>query len=238
MTVTDLQRALDTLDEGVLTAGAHRPDASAFCALEFSAAVRGKPPSDAPGDLPDLRPLNDAPWSSDLLRTAHLLPVMAAYWDWGTWSPATQTAVVARVAVLTVNRLIAALPGLSDAVSAQCRSARTLAAAADAARAAVAAAEAWLDGVLAAKAAYGVATLLEERAASVAVWPASAAEAAGEAMAAAAMAARAVAMAAWGVAATSAVAAALVTEAEAVREGDAVLITACQLWIVAIEGLS
>ena len=228
MTVTDLQRALDTLDEGVLTVGTHRPDARAFCALEFSAAVRGNPPSDAPGDLPDLRPLNDAPWSSDRLRTAHLLPVMAAYWDWGTWSLATQTAVVARVAVLTVNRLIAALPGLSDAVSAQCRSARTLLEARAAAVSAASAAEE--ARMMAAKAAdwaaadWARAAARAMEAAAVAVIATSEATAAGVAM----WSARA-AMAAVTVAASAAVARA------AAREGDAVLITACQLWIDAID---
>ena len=154
MTVHELQQALDRLDDGVLLSGAHRSGDKAFCVLEFSAAVRQKPHSDDPGDLPDLRQLNDGPWSSDQVRTAHLLPVMAAYWDWGTWTAARQLATIQRVAILTVHRLVATLPGLPDDVRAQCRAAHTLAQAESAATRAVIATSAVMAADAAARAAW------------------------------------------------------------------------------------
>ena len=141
MTTAQLQAELNRLDKGILLSGAH-PPGDQFCALEFSSQVRQKPWSDAPGDLPDVRALNDAPWSSAETRTAALLPVMAALWDWRDWSNARQKAWAQKVAVLTVQCIIAELPGLPDAIRIQCREAVTLSEVETAAEVAARAAEA------------------------------------------------------------------------------------------------
>ena len=135
MTVEQLQRALNALDDGVLQHGSHNPG-RAFCALEFESQVRGRVWSDDPVSLPDLRSLNDGPWLSDQERTDALLPVMSALWDWSRWSSTQRQAWTAYVVIKTVNRIISQLPGLSDVVRKQCRRAHDLRAAAEAAEAA------------------------------------------------------------------------------------------------------
>lgn len=91
MTVARLMAGLKKHDGGVLKTGCHGEGERKFCALEFSSMMRGKGVDDNPGDLPDFRSLNDADqWRSDKERTRHLLPVMAALWDWRTWSTKRQ----------------------------------------------------------------------------------------------------------------------------------------------------
>src|SRR5438552_3500245 len=85
MTIEELTTALANLDEGLLRYGNHTPGVM-MCALEFESVVRGREWSDRPLTLPDLRPLNDGPWSSDKARTSGLLPVMVSLWDWSSWS--------------------------------------------------------------------------------------------------------------------------------------------------------
>ena len=133
MTTVELQAHLDRLDDGVLRGGKHSQGRE-FCALEFSSQVRGKPWSDAPDDLPDVRPLNDGPWAAnDRARTDALLPVLAVLWDWTTWTPARQQQWATDVVVQTVRRLVADLPGLPLVLREQCRRASTLDEAASAA---------------------------------------------------------------------------------------------------------
>src|SRR6266853_4591833 len=74
MTVEELQRELDTRDDGILRHGSHEPGRE-FCALEFVSQVEGLPWTDSPSmvGMPDLRPLNDAHWSSNKARTEALL---------------------------------------------------------------------------------------------------------------------------------------------------------------------
>jgi hypothetical protein len=141
MNLETLQALLNHHDDGVLRRGAHQPGRE-FCALEFDSIIRGRKWSDAPITLPDLRPLNDGPWSSDASRTAHLLPVMVALWDWATWTPERKRGWVTRVVILTVQRIISELPTLPDNVREQCRNATTLESATKAAEAAHAAAHA------------------------------------------------------------------------------------------------
>jgi hypothetical protein len=140
MTVEELHAKLVELNKGALYRGAHKPGAREFCALEFDHAVRGQAHSDSPDNLPDMRCLNDARWSSDAVRTTHLLRVMAALWDWRAWPLAQRQAWTDRVTVETVRQIIATLPGLPDAERQRCRAATTPLAAAAAARAAAAAA--------------------------------------------------------------------------------------------------
>ncbi len=137
MDTSELQRLLSEHDDGILRHGAHE-EGREFCALEFESRVRGRAWSDAPITLPDLRPLNDARWSSDEARTAALLPVMAALWEWTSWSAERRQAWVGRVVIATVNKIIAELPSLPDEIRVQCRAVTDIKAAeaAEAARAA------------------------------------------------------------------------------------------------------
>ncbi len=98
-------------DEGVLKTGSHKSDERAFCALELDNAIRGYDWSDQPKGLPDLRSLNDARWSSDIVRTKHLLPVMSALSDWSLWSDNRKQKWASRVA-LSVTRDVLAFANL------------------------------------------------------------------------------------------------------------------------------
>ena len=142
MTQEELQGWLDREDDGILRSGAHQAGSRQFCALEFDSVVRGRDWSDTPITLPDLRPLNDGPWRSDAARTAALLPVMVALWDWSTWTRARQRQWASSVALETVKQIIADLPGLPNPIRLQCQRATTLAEA-TAAAGAVGAAAAW-----------------------------------------------------------------------------------------------
>jgi hypothetical protein len=85
MTTEELREALVWLDEGVLLKGA-RKAADRRAEFQRTELARfGLVHSDRPGDLPDLQPLNDGPWSSDQARTEALLPVLSALWDWQAW---------------------------------------------------------------------------------------------------------------------------------------------------------
>jgi hypothetical protein len=148
MTVETLRAKLQELDNGVLYHGGHKAGTHEFCALEFARAVRRLSHSDQPTHLPDLRPLNDGPWSSDEARTEALLPVMAALWDWQAWSPARQRGWAKQVVIETVRQVIgeqlpAKLHANCCAVTAMAAVAAWayVAAAAEAARAAAEAAE-------------------------------------------------------------------------------------------------
>jgi len=95
---------------GRLSAGRHHPGEKA-CALEAVAVARGKAWTDDPGDveMPDLRPLNDGPWPSDDARTAALVPVVEALWDWSEWSDTMQQAWHEAVVHRTVFGILADL---------------------------------------------------------------------------------------------------------------------------------
>ena len=123
-----------------LAPGVHEAASGEACALEAYHAWRGEPWSDTPDTIWDFRPLNDAPWSSATARTVHLAPVIAAYADCTAWPLARQQAVIQRVVLLTVQRVIAALPGLPDPVRHACTACGTLTEAEASAKAAWAAA--------------------------------------------------------------------------------------------------
>ena len=134
---SDVETTLTTRFHGLIHQGSHN-DRSQACLLECAHAAIGAAWSDCPDLWPDLRPLNDAAWSSDARRTAHLIPVLRAYWEWSIVPVARQHQIMARLILLTVQRIIAELPGLPEVTRAACRQARTL----DAATAATAAADA------------------------------------------------------------------------------------------------
>ena len=145
MELTALQTILGQRFGGVITAGQHAADGQA-CAMELAHAVHGDLWSDVPDYWPDFRPLNDAPcWSSDQARTAALLPVLAAVWDWEIWPAARQRAFAATVALRTVRELVLvarSATGLEEeaAVSEAAHSLTDASAASDASDAAAAAA--------------------------------------------------------------------------------------------------
>lgn len=91
---------------GVLKHGSHNPDGEA-CALEAASVARGNGWDDAPGaaGLPDIRPLNDGPWSSDEGRTRAMVPLVKALWTWPRWGE-TRRREWRRRAVLRFNREI------------------------------------------------------------------------------------------------------------------------------------
>jgi hypothetical protein len=203
---------------GVLRHGKHQPDGQA-CALEAVSIAKGLTWTDDPRTvgLPDIRAINDA-YRDDAPRTRDLVPVIEAYWDWATWSPARRRAVMDRIVIETVRQLIAELHMLPDAVRAQCRAVTTRQ------EAATAAAAARADAALAA--------------ADAALAAADASDAARAAAYAAAAAARVAAYAAYAAAAAARVAAyAAAAAAAAARVADAhtVLRRACALWIMAAE---
>jgi hypothetical protein len=198
---------------GVLKSGTHTDPAGECCILEAVSICQGIPYTDSPEatGMPDLRPLNDALWSSDLLRTHHMVKVASALADWWEWSNDRQQRWAKQVAIQTVRQIVSGLPGLMDAIRESCRKASTLSEAAEAAARAAEAAEAAEAAAWAAEAAARAATWAAMAAARAATWATwAAAEAAAEATWAAAEAA-----------------------AEAAEAADKPLITACAIWIQA-----
>ena len=123
----------------VVAHGSHMPDGVA-CVLELAHIAANLPWSERPDRWPDLRPLNDGPWSSDARRTAGLVPVLVAYWDWANWASERRKQVINRVIIATVHDLISQLPGLPAHIIQQCQTATNLSEAQMAAEAAEAAA--------------------------------------------------------------------------------------------------
>lgn len=159
MTIESLREILCSRDGCVLKSGSHEESSGDSCALEVVSVARALAFTDDPAtlDMPDLRPLNDASWDSDKQRTEHLLPVIVEC-DWSAWSEARRLRFVERLTILTVQQIVAELPGPPDEVRTRCREADDLdktaqaaqaawtAQAAEAARAAWAAAEAASSG--------------------------------------------------------------------------------------------
>lgn len=117
----------------ILSPYSHAPHLRMACALECAHATVGDEWSDQPGKWPDVRSLNDADWPSDEDLTEHMTRLMRAYWHWSEWTPERQAAVIERLIVLTVQRIISQFVGAPENVMRQCRDATTSKAAADAA---------------------------------------------------------------------------------------------------------
>ena len=111
---------------GIILNGKHKADGQA-CILEARNSYLGNDWSDSPtsSNRPDIRPLNDARWSTNALRTEHMLRLDEALEPWETWSAKERRAYIGRVVIATVRELIADLPGLPDKVRDQCRAAAT-----------------------------------------------------------------------------------------------------------------
>lgn len=86
------------LNGGVLRRGPHEPNGDA-CALEARSQALGIDWTDSPVlvDFPDIRPINDAAWDNDNQRTAHMVPVMEALWNWPSWNIARRITFVERL---------------------------------------------------------------------------------------------------------------------------------------------
>jgi hypothetical protein len=223
-----LERVIADEFGGKITSGQHKPGPAA-CILEAAHFAMGDKWSDSADHWPDIRPLNDGPWSSDEQRTKHLLPVMVAFWDWDDWPTARQRAVITQINLDTVRQIVANLPDLPHTVRDQCRNA-TLQTMKNAAE--TVAEAAWAAWAAAATATAEAAAAVKAVKAATAAWAAAAAAAEAAAAKAAAWAAAeaatAEAEAAW------AAAEAATAEAEAATpNGDQVLILACRIWLEA-----
>src|SRR3990167_3864580 len=128
---------------GRLVPGRHAADTGACCVLEARSVCLGIPWTDNPAavGMPDIRALNDAPWSKAAVRTAAMIRLAAAYDRWATWPAERQTAIMSRVAIAMVREITSDLPGLPVRVVNECKPATTLAMAWSAASAAWSAAE-------------------------------------------------------------------------------------------------
>jgi|CXWL01.1.fsa_nt_gi hypothetical protein len=126
VTIEQLQNVLNNYG-GQLAKGSHANTQNACCALELLSLVRGHEYTDNPQTLRifDLRNLNDID-VSDELRTKYMLPVVAAYAGSLDWPIERQKHVVHRIVILTVQRIISQLPGLSEEIKKQCETATTL----------------------------------------------------------------------------------------------------------------
>ena len=141
LTIEQLQHVLDTYDSGVLSTGGHKAEDGLYCALECISLARNRGKdnfTDNPTvlNMPDVRNLNDGPWSSDVARTQTMLPLLAALSDWSLWSPKRQQQWAKKVSIETVRQVVSRLPHISSCVSLLCKQANTLEGAAGAARAA------------------------------------------------------------------------------------------------------
>lgn len=108
-------------------AGKHSRASGRFCAVEYVRLLQGYAPgSDLPRDLiPDVRPINDAPWPSDEARTAHMAPMMRALYDWPTWPEDRRNRFADRVRRRTVREIIEKLPNLPPEIATRCWEADT-----------------------------------------------------------------------------------------------------------------
>lgn len=133
------------LHGGLFANGSHQErysdDDCPLCLLEMIAACevrRGlrERITDDPKelDLPDVRPINDACWSSREVATPHLERLRSAIMPWREWDEERRRKTADRLAILAVNKIVAELPRLSDSVRQQCRDAKTLQEARGAAR--------------------------------------------------------------------------------------------------------
>ena len=137
-----LQCILDKQFGGVLRDSAHPPGSGQANAMELLSVYRGAPWSGSPEDVHcfDLSPLNKIAVSPEI-RTKHLMPVLAAFDGSLDWPIQRKQRLAERLALLTVQRIVAALPGLPESTRRLCREARNLFEAAAAAGNASAAAQ-------------------------------------------------------------------------------------------------
>ena len=137
-----LQCLLDKQFGGTLRDTPHPAGAGKANAMELLSVYRGIPWTGSPEDVHcfDLSPLNKIQVSPEM-RTQHLLPVLAAFDGSLDWPIQRKQRLAERLALLVVQRIVSALPGLPDSTRKLCREAANLAEAAVAAANASAAAQ-------------------------------------------------------------------------------------------------
>jgi len=138
-----LQCILDNQFGGLLRDSSNAEGSGRANAMELLSVFRSVPwtsSSDTVRCL-DVGPLTKIQ-VSPATRTQYLLPVLAAYDGSLDWPIQRKQRVAERLAILTVQRIVAELPGLPESQRRRCREARTLTEAAEAAAAASAEAQA------------------------------------------------------------------------------------------------
>ena len=125
----------------VLKAGSHSKDSGACCPLELLSVALEIPWTDLPTKVRcfDFAKLSDC-IVSDKVRTEHMIPVLKAYIGSLDWTVERQRKTVEKLAILTVQRIVAELPDLAEPVREMCQAAQSLSEAKKASRAASAAA--------------------------------------------------------------------------------------------------
>lgn len=207
---------------GVLRRGIHAEGSGDASVIECANAAVGRPWAESADIWPDLTPLNDALWSRDTLRTAQMVRLMNAYWEWSVWPDRRRRDVTTRIVIDTIRRVVSEVPWLYAMCAQDCREATTLPQAMRAVKglADVLAVEGWLTGESASPAAI------------VAEFAHKAARSMGQSLSAA------LSWAAWTVAASTLVRAHMATRdgrsnAEMTMEIDGALMYAVDLWVEA-----
>jgi hypothetical protein len=129
-----LQCLLDKQFGGLLRESVNPAGSGRANPVELLSVFRGVPWTSSPEDVHcfDLGPLNKIAVSPET-RTRHLMPVLAAYDGSLDWPIQRKQRLAERLALLTVQRIVSALPGLPEFTRKLCREARTLSEAAAAA---------------------------------------------------------------------------------------------------------
>jgi hypothetical protein len=143
LTMKTMTRVLNERFGGLLSFGPHL-EGGEGCINEVGSAAKGLPWTDSPAILRcwDFRSINDMNVSREV-RAKYLPKVFVAYDGSMDWPLERQLAVSRKLVILTIQRLIAEIPGLSEAAREQCRQANTLEQAARAVRAAEVVVTAW-----------------------------------------------------------------------------------------------
>jgi len=156
MTIEEMQAILDELGGGVLKPGRHNSPAMGCCLHELASVCLDIDWTDDPDEIRciDLRPLNDADWSTDELRTEWMLIVYSVWEHSLDWPPNILARRAKQVVLDVVRQIISELPdtaqesadaaarAAADAAAAYAADAAAYAAARAAAQAARAAADA------------------------------------------------------------------------------------------------
>ena len=92
----------------ILKKGVHKSPECGACILEVCSVVLGVDWTDDPTalNLPDIRGLNDARWSTDELRTEQMMRVGVAIWSWRDASNEQKTRFARKLAELTIRRVL------------------------------------------------------------------------------------------------------------------------------------
>jgi len=127
-TIEELQSILDADFGGVLRACKHSPGDGECCINELVSIYLDDNWTDNPYKIRciDLRPLNDAEWSTDELRTEWMLKVYSVWEHSLDWPEDVLLRRVQRLVIETVRQIISQLPNLPDDIREQCRLATTL----------------------------------------------------------------------------------------------------------------